>query len=157
VIVARSPQGWSRKDGQHWFQVEADGREKRQNATNRPQTGRIRLLAAENRATCYVFSRDRLTIPRYIRLGKFMSKARLNVAEAEFEVVQNSRERIACLLNPADLPASAQLTVFDMVNIPPMPLIRNALIEGAFYKLNERRSGRQSFLPYGMQFNVGAE
>lgn len=88
VIVARSPQGWSRKDGQHWYQVEADGREKRQNATNRPQTGRIRLLAAENRATCYVFSRDMLTIPRYIRLGKFMSKARLTVTEVAFEIVE---------------------------------------------------------------------
>jgi CRISPR-associated protein Csc1 len=154
VIAARSPTGWSRKDGQHWYQVEPDGGEKRQNATNRPQTGRIRLLAAENYATFYILSLKEIPIPRYIRLGKFMSKARLEVIPVSFAVSERKSEVVRCLLNPADLAPDSALTTFDMFNVPPMPLIRNARIEGTFYQLRAGATSEVPCLPVGMRFGV---
>lgn len=150
VIAARTPYGWSEKDGQHWYQVEPDGSKRRQNATNRPQIGRMRMLAAENIAVFYILSRDLIHIPSYIRLGKFMSKARVISQAVRFEVRSAETIEVPIFLNPADLPPDAQLGGFDMVNVPPTPLIRNAQITGAFYHIGSDRLS----LPQGMRFNV---
>ncbi len=149
VIVGRSDEGWSEKRGQHWYTIEPDGNERRHNPTNRPQAGRMRILAAQNRLIAYVFSAQELVLPRYIRLGKFMSKARLDSVASSFRVVDATDAVIEHLLNPADLPPECHLTVFDMVNLPPMPLIRNALVSGPLYRLAEG-----VLLPVGMRFNV---
>lgn len=151
VIVARSAIGWSKKEGQHWYQVEEGGRERRQNATNRPQIGRLRLLAPENKAVFFILSADPLSIPKYIRLGKFMSKARLIVQEVDHTLFEAERGEIRLLLNPADIPAAYRLNVFDMVNVPPTPLIRNIEMGGRFYRLADTD---RTILPQGMQFNI---
>lgn len=149
VIVGRSDEGWSEKRGQHWYTIEPDGSERRHNPTNRPQAGRIRLLAAQNRATAYVFSAQELTLPRYIRLGKFLSKARVDSRRVEYHQVEGVKKTVEHLLNPADLPTDIQLEVFDLVNVPPMPLIRNALLSGPLVRLSD-----DVLLPVGMRFNV---
>lgn len=149
VIAARSDYGWSEKHGQHWYCIEPDGEKKRLNPTNRPQSGRIRLLAAGNRAVTYVISRESLTLPRYIRLGKFMSKARVESQHLGYEIMAEQRQVVRNLLNPADLGATNRLLVFDMVNVPPMPLIHHAEIQGTFYKLDDGQ-----WVPQGMFFNV---
>lgn len=153
VIVARTPEGWSRKDGQHWITRDTDGTEKRIKPTNRPQTGRIRLLAASNQALTYVFSREPIAIPRYIRLGKFMSKAHIESSSVTIEDIETRQDHpvTKVLLNPADLPADTHLTIFDLINVPPTPLIRNAVLTGNFYKV---RDSDVTHLPQGMAFNV---
>ena len=149
-IAARSEHGWSEKDGTHWYPIKPDGsRGSRFRPTNRPQHGRMRMLASGNRAVCYVLSREALTLPRYIRLGKFMSKAKVESQELAFENVEHSVRQVSILLNPADLENDSQLNVFDLVSVPPTPLVRNAHIEGAFYKIADG-----TWLPQGMFFNV---
>jgi CRISPR-associated protein Csc1 len=150
VIVGRSEDGWSEKRGQHWYTMETDGRERRHNPTNRPQTGRIRMLAVHNRAVAYVISQVPLTLPRYIRLGKFMSKARIDSTIVDHDEIAASERTVECLLNPADLPDDCQVALFDLVNVPPVPLIRNALLTGRFFRLQD-----QALLPAGMRFNTG--
>ena len=90
-----------------------------------------------------------LPLPRYVRLGKFMSKARVESREMKAGEVEKENVLIHRLLNPADLPAEARLDAFDLISVPPAPLIRNALISGRFYQL----PGGE-WLPVGMRFNV---
>jgi CRISPR-associated protein Csc1 len=154
-IAARSEYGWSERDGQRWFRMEADGTRKQVRPTNRPQYGRLRMLAAGNRAVAYVISREPVNVPRYIRLGKFMSKARVNCQPVHFEAIPADRRVIDhILLNPADLASHSILSTFDLVNVPPMPLVRNALIEGPFYRLVGQSGQPAEYLPQGMSFNV---
>lgn len=119
-------------------------------ATNRPQFGRIRSLSINNHATAYVISTDPITIPHYIRLGKFMSKARIAVEEVSANIVDETA-LIPMLLNPADLPKQYTLSVFDLLNVPPTPLIRHAVLTGQFYKL-----AHDTYLPVDMRYGVEA-
>ena len=120
--------------------------------TNFPQKGRLRMLSRGNRFFCHVFSRDDFTPPRYIRLGKFMGKVRVEVMEVWTEPVtrQLRDERIACFLNPMDLSSDTEIGRYDFFNLPPVPLIRNAQLSGWMYDLGAYR------LPLGMTYGVPA-
>src|SRR5947207_9654641 len=57
----------------------ATDREKKARAANFPQAGKVRMLGVQSQAVFYVLSLhdDIAWFPSYIRLGKFMSKARV--------------------------------------------------------------------------------
>ncbi len=150
VIVTRPDGTWAEKRGAAWYLVRRTGEQgQKVNLENRPQHGRIRFLAIGNRALCHVISREPLTVPHYIRLGKFMSKARVTVAEQPVEVVEKESIVIPLLLNPADLGPETTLHVFDLISIPPAPLVRNTVLDGRFYQLPG-----EVHLPAGMRFGV---
>jgi CRISPR-associated protein Csc1 len=147
TIVTRPDDGWAVGAGKTWRIVRAGGKRSKVAAETRPQYGRIRFLAIGNRAISYVFSQEPLMVPRYIRLGKFMSKARVMVQEMAPEIVEQERAVIPFLLNPADL--AIKLTLFDLISVPPTPLVRNAHLGGQFYRLQDG-----TLLPVGMRFGV---
>lgn len=149
VIVTRPDGAWTEKAGQAWYVLWPDGRRQKVGLENRPQHGRIRLLAIGNRAVAYVLSHQPQTIPRYVRLGKFMSKARVEAAEMTYREEDWADQRVPFLLNPADLPAGTRLQTFDLVSVPPAPLVRNAHLSGRFYHLADGAR-----LPAGMQFGL---
>jgi CRISPR-associated protein Csc1 len=149
VLVTR-PDGCEMElDGGTWYARAPSGERVMARPANRPQFGRIRYLAVGNEATYYVFSQDPIQIPSYIRLGKFMSKAR--VASREMAHTRDEAEEVAVsfLLNPADLGTETTLHTFDLVTVPPTPLVRNARLSGQFYRL---KGG--TMLPAGMRFGV---
>ena len=148
AIVSRSDESWMEKDKQVWYQ-HLDGKRRKIGLENRPQHGRIRMLSIGNTAVCHIISRDPLTLPRYIRLGKFMSKARISVNEQPVTIVQRQDQRLDMLLNPADLPAAYRLSIFDLVTVPPTPLVNNVVLSGDFYGVENGR-----YLPVGMRFGI---
>jgi CRISPR-associated protein Csc1 len=149
VIVTRPDGTWAEKQGQAWYIHWPDGRRQKVGLENRPQHGRIRYLAIGNQAVGYVLSRDALRLPSYIRLGKFMSKARVEAVEVSYQVVEAQGVRVPYLLNPADLPPETRLEVFDLISVPPTPLVLNAVLSGRFYRLADG-----TMLPAGMRFGV---
>lgn len=149
VIVTRPDGAWTEKDGQAWYVLWPDGRRQKVGLENRPQHGRIRLLAIGNRAVAYVLSRQPRSIPRYVRLGKFMSKARVEVAEVSYQEEERAGQVVPFLLNPADLSPEMPPRSFDLISVPPTPLVRNVLLSGRFYRLADG-----GWLPVGMRFAV---
>lgn len=110
--------------------------------------GRAKELAPDSIFEFYVLSEKSIALPRWIRLGKWMSKALVEVKEVE------SRERegpfaAACTLNPLDVPEGT-LRVFDIVSMPPSSLIANARLEGGYYEVGEPGKG----IPRHMRFTV---
>lgn len=148
-LVTRPDGGRVEGQGKTWWVYDAEGKRSKVGAANRPQFGRIRYLSIGNEAVCYVVSEPEVRIPRYIRLGKFMSKARVQVEAVAHQEVEASRVKVPFLLNPADLPGEIDLHVYDLVNVPPTPLVRNALLSGRFYLVD-----RETYLPAGMRFGV---
>jgi len=149
TIVTRPDGTWAEKGGAAWYIKERwDEKGKKVGLENRPQHGRIRALSIGNQAACYIISQEPVDVPSYIRLGKFMSKARVEAVEQTAEIVEQEGV-VPFLLNPADLPAEMSLSIFDLISIPPTPLIRNARLKGRFYQLPH-----QTFLPVGMRFGV---
>ena len=118
---------------------------------NRPQHGRIRFLSIGNEATFYIISQAPYQPPSYIRLGKFMSKARVTAVSVPYTITEKTAVSIPFLLNPVDFGANTELVTFDLVNVPPTPLVRNGLINGRFYQLD-----KETHLPVGMRFGIDA-
>jgi len=149
TIVTRPDDGWAMGAGKTWRIVRVDGSRSKVAAESRPQFGRIRFLAIGNRAVGFVLTREPSTLPHYVRLGKFMSKARVKVEEMPVEEVQQEDVTVPFLLNPADLPPDMPPCVFDLISVPPTPLVRNARLSGRFYRLPDG-----TLLPAGMRFGV---
>ncbi len=143
----------------YWFQMEQNAisvnRERifnprlKARAANFPQIGRLKLLSVGNRGVFYVTSREEFRVPRYIRLGKFMSKVKISARKQPYREVHRETMTYPNYLNPNDLPSEMQLGMFDLLNIRPTPLIRNAQLSGNFYRLTD---DAQTLLPAGMWF-----
>ncbi len=122
-------------------------------ATNFPQKGRLRVLSRGNRFRCYVFSRESVSLPRYIRLGKFMGKIRLEVTQTwqDPPTQDVQAEQVEIFLNPLDLPPTVEVGYHDLFNLPPVPLIINAQLSGRMCYLDDIR------IPAGMMFRLPAD
>lgn len=97
----------------------------------------------------YVLSQEPLALPRYVRLGKWMSKAGVTITHATARPELRDEETVSAFLNPADLPHPERLRVYDLVSVHPVPLVRNAVLSGDFV-----RAPDGVWLPAGMQFGV---
>lgn len=107
--------------------------------------GRAKEIAPESTFVCYVLSAAPLTLPRWIRLGKWHSKALVEVEEVP--VAERSGAYVAaCPLNPLDVPAG-MLRAFDIISMPPASLVANARCEGAHYEIT-----RGVGIPVGMRY-----
>lgn len=136
------------KEGPNWFLVDrTTGTRQQVRASNFPQIGRLKLLSLGNRARFYLLSESPLEIPRYIRLGKFDSKAKVAPHEERFREVQGERRVVPFYLNPVDLPETVKIGVHDLLSVRPAPLIRNAHLTGDFYELRDGVA-----LPVGLRF-----
>jgi CRISPR-associated protein Csc1 len=105
--------------------------------TNIPSFGRAKEIAPESAFEFFILSANPLPkLPKWIRLGKWMSKAELTVKELE-EVKEGNRDFIFPYpLNPLDVMFTHQVLSYDTVNMPPVSLIRNVRMHGHFYDVN---------------------
>lgn len=109
--------------------------EMQQAERNTPSFGRAKEFAAESTFQCYILSQQHVTLPRWIRLGKWHSKALVETEALEFR--QNSGPyRAACPLNPLDVPTGT-LQAFDIVSMPPSSLVANAHCIGPHYSIGD--------------------
>jgi CRISPR-associated protein Csc1 len=98
--------------------------------TNTPGFGRAKELAAESRFRFYIISRgDDYQPPRWIRLGKWMSKAQLS-CERISALERKGEFEVKHPLNPLDVFAAYTVTLCDLINMPPVSLIANARMAG---------------------------
>jgi CRISPR-associated protein Csc1 len=110
--------------------------------------GRAKELAPESTFTCYVLSEQPLTLPRWIRLGKWHSKTHVEVEEIKV----NERDgpfTAVCPLNPLDVPMG-MLHAFDIISMPPASLVANARLVGRYYEI----SGTGRGIPVGLRYNI---
>lgn len=115
---------------------------------NYPQIGWIKMLSIGNKARFYILSENHIDIKKYIRLGKFMSKAKVEYKEIKFSVIEKQNSVIKQIMNPLDIPKNYSLKNFDIYSVNPVSLIDNAHIEGDFYSFEDMK------LPIGMKFGV---
>lgn len=151
-VIVTAPEGtWAEKRGSKWY-IKRPGADKDKGVglENRPQHGRIRFLSIGNRASFFIVSREPgYRPPSYIRLGKFMSKARVVAEPIGVRALTEMTGEVPFLLNPADLPPATRLHTFDLLSVPPTPLVNNSTLAGRFYQLQDG-----TLLPADMRFGV---
>lgn len=143
----------------YWYQMEQNAisvdrgsifnRRLKARAANFPQIGRIKMLSIGNTGVFYVTSREAFRIPRYIRLGKFMSKTKISARKQPYQKIKAEDVSYPNYLNPNDLPPKTKIGMFDLLNIHPTPLIRHVQLSGDFYQLVD---DAKTQLPAGMRF-----
>lgn len=101
--------------------------------TNTPGFGRVKELSAESRFRFYVFTgNEDYQPPRWIRLGKWMSKARLTCERISAQQERTGEFEVKHPLNPLDVFAAYTVTLCDIINMPPVSLITNSRMTGEY-------------------------
>lgn len=124
---------------------------------NVPIYGRAKEIGVGSTFAFGVLSTQALDLPRWIRMGIWMSKARLETTAIPLRRVNASREQLVDVypLNPGDLPDDAHVQVFDLVSMRPTNLLENALIEADAWWTGDLPRARRVWLPANMQHRVG--
>jgi CRISPR-associated protein Csc1 len=102
---------------------------------NIPSFGRAKEIAPESQFECFIISEKSLVLPKWIRLGKWASKAEVFVEELEkVKLHQEAEFTFPYPLNPLDVMFTHQVLSYDTVNMPPVSLIRNVRMRGQYYE-----------------------
>ncbi|NEP17827.1 MAG: type I-D CRISPR-associated protein Cas5/Csc1 [Leptolyngbya sp. SIO4C1] len=104
---------------------------------NIPSFGRAKEIAPESQFECFVISTKPLTFPRWIRLGKWMSKAKIEIDDLGQLAPKTGEILCAHPLNPLDVMFTHRVISYDVINMPPVSLIRNVKLEGAYFQTGE--------------------
>jgi CRISPR-associated protein Csc1 len=116
---------------------------------NIPSFGRAKEIAPESVFECFVISEQTLTLPKWIRLGKWMSKAEVMLEELPKPKHHQAADfTVPFPLNPLDVMFSNQVLSYDTLNMPPVSLIRNVRMRGEFYSFD----GLKEKIPAQMQY-----
>ncbi|MEL7070575.1 MAG: type I-D CRISPR-associated protein Cas5/Csc1 [Cyanobacteria bacterium J06581_3] len=100
--------------------------------------GRAKELAAGSTYRSYLLSAQALeiaTLPKWIRLGKWASKIRVSYLPIADITKKTGLFNCAHPINPIDLPASTQLKLYDRIVMPPVSLVSQARLDGAYWAL----------------------
>jgi CRISPR-associated protein Csc1 len=97
----------------------------------------LRMIERGNKFQTLVLGNCEL--PDYIRVGKFMSKVKVNVLpELEITLLPSGYyQSQAYFLSVADLPPTLELLSFDLISMPPAPLLKNLSFRGAAWQIGE--------------------
>ncbi|MBE9175431.1 type I-D CRISPR-associated protein Cas5/Csc1 [Synechocystis salina LEGE 06155] len=103
---------------------------------NIPSFGRTKEIAPESEFEFFVISRSPLKFPRWVRMGKWASKAELKTEILQIAQQRKAQEFIfSGVLNPLDTMTNNQVLSFDTINMPPVSLIQNVRLIGDFYTI----------------------
>jgi CRISPR-associated protein Csc1 len=100
---------------------------------NIPSFGRAKEIAPESVFEFFVISQKELKLPKWIRLGKWMSKAEVTVEKLPQPKTKTDLFICTHPLNPLDIMFSNQVISYDVVNMPPVSLIQNVQMRGQYY------------------------
>jgi len=89
---------------------------------NIPSFGRAKEIAPESVFECFIISHHPLQLPKWIRLGKWMSKAEVKLTELSLSKQKEDYQVIG----------------YDVINMPPVSLIRNVRMRGEYYQISDR-------------------
>ncbi len=117
---------------------------------NIPSFGRAKEIAPESQFQCFIISEKPLTLPKWIRLGKWASKAEVRIVELSKSYKSQGEFTFPYPLNPLDVMFTHQVLSYDTVNMPPVSLIRNVRIRGEYYTFDGLKENLK--IPARMQY-----
>jgi CRISPR-associated protein Csc1 len=100
---------------------------------NIPSFGRAKEIAPESIFEFFVISQNALKLAKWIRLGKWMSKAEVTTEPIQVKI-KTGNFTCAYPLNPLDVMFTNQVISYDVINMPPVSLIRNVSLNGEYYE-----------------------
>ncbi|MEA5542469.1 type I-D CRISPR-associated protein Cas5/Csc1 [Limnoraphis robusta Tam1] len=126
--------------------------------------GRAKELAIGSQYRTYIIAPPEVEakIPRWIRLGKWAAKVRVEFLAIPENTLQKNNGEYSCLhpLNPLDLPSNTQLILYNRIVMPPSSLVSQARIKGEYWQSVKESwtNFRQQYpqLPEELSLPIGA-
>lgn len=121
-------------------------------SSNQVVFGRAKELAPESCFEFFVLSEREVHLPRWIRLGKWMAKARVDIVASGTAQVKQGDYRASGTLNPLDLTALPENC--NIVAMAPASLITNVYATGRYYTftVDGEKKALQVCLPASMSY-----
>jgi CRISPR-associated protein Csc1 len=98
--------------------------------------GRAKELAVGSQYRTYILAPDGLNIPRWLRLGKWAAKARVDVVPIPEAALSPKSGEYLCHhpLNPIDLSPDTSLILYNRIVMPPVSLVSQAQLRGDYWQ-----------------------
>jgi len=121
-------------------------------SSNQVVFGRAKELAPESTFEFFVLSENEVTLPRWIRLGKWMAKARVEFKAGGSVRNKQGSYRAHGALNPLDLELLPHNC--NIIAMAPASLITNVYCTGSYYEFDYNEDGRSETirLPANMYY-----
>jgi CRISPR-associated protein Csc1 len=123
-------------------------------SSNQVVFGRAKELAPESSFAFFVLSEREVRLPRWIRLGKWMAKARVDIKTTGVAQVKQGSYQSSGALNPLDLTELPENC--NIVAMAPASLITNVSVTGSHYELSLDGKEPVARLPVGMRYLPGS-
>ena len=101
---------------------------------NYPQKGEIKALSVGTFGEGFIFSKEPMNKIYYLRIGKFMGKAKLTCEKCSYDIVNEEHESFG-YVNSADISEEFNMKSFELLNMQPVPLFKHLKGTGEFYKI----------------------
>ncbi|MGB0564642.1 MAG: type I-D CRISPR-associated protein Cas5/Csc1 [Spirulinaceae cyanobacterium] len=104
--------------------------------------GRAKELAVGSTFRTFVIMNEERELPRWIRLGKWAAKIRVDTIEVPAAAITSQSGSYLCEqpLNPLDLTAEQTLQLYNRVVMPPTSLVSQAQLTGDYWQLGHSQS-----------------
>jgi CRISPR-associated protein Csc1 len=124
-------------------------------SSNQVVFGRSKELAPESTFEFFVLSGKEVALPHWVRLGKWMSKARVDIKAQGVSRTKQGTFRADGALNPLDLSLLPENC--NIVAMAPASLITNVFCTGSYYEFDYDGGGhaRTVRLPVEMSYRPG--
>lgn len=124
---------------------------------NIPSFGRAKEIAPESQFEFFIISQNDIQLkgklPKWIRLGKWMSKAELEIQQVAKLESKTGDFTFSYPLNPLDVMFTHQVVSYDVVNMPPVSLIQNVTItKGKFFQFENPFTSEKLKIPAKMEY-----
>lgn len=122
-------------------------------SSNQVVFGRAKELAPESVFEFFVLSMQEVKLPGWIRLGKWMAKAHVEIKASGKAHMKQGDYRMDGALNPLDLPLLPENC--NIVAMAPASLVTNAYFSGNYFALTDDKTKRTICLPAEMSYRPG--
>lgn len=124
--------------------------------------GRAKELAVGSQYRTYIMAPETVKIPRWIRLGKWAAKIKVEIIQIPDAVIQIKSGEYSCSqpLNPLDLPTNTKILLYNRIVMPPVSLVTQARLHGEYLSTTEKAWNtfksqlKSEFLQLPEQFNL---
>lgn len=123
--------------------------------------GRAKELAVGSDYQTYIISQKPLEIPKWIRLGKWSAKVKIESRTIPQSGIKAKSGEYICQhpLNPLDLPKSSRLLLYNRIVMPPVSLVSQAQLTGEYWEISKEENSqdfpelpKQICLPKGVAY-----
>lgn len=113
---------------------------------NYPTYGQVKELAAGSHYRTYIIAPKTVQIPRWIRLGKWASKIRVDAKPVPAASIRSGTGEFICEhpLNPIDLPAVTRLLLYNRIVMPPVSLLSQTQLLGNYWEISQPEGVKSS-------------